>query len=73
MWISEGSTVREKGSSSRMSLIKQNTYLTATSLTARQINRRVILNIIHRNQPISRADTARHTGLQRSTVSLIVD
>ncbi len=56
-----------------MSLIEEKPYLTATSLTARQINRRVILNIIHRHQPISRADTARHTGLQRSTVSLIVD
>lgn len=49
------------------------TYLTATSLTARQINRRIILNIIYKQQPISRADTARETGLQRSTVSLIVD
>lgn len=48
-------------------------YLTATSLTARQINRSVILNIIYAQQPISRADTARETGLQRSTVSLIVD
>lgn len=48
-------------------------YLTATSLTARQINRRIIRNIIYRQQPISRADTARETGLQRSTVSLIVD
>lgn len=49
------------------------TYLTATSLTARQINRRIIRNIIYKQQPISRADTARETGLQRSTVSLIVD
>lgn len=48
-------------------------YATATSLTARLINRRIILNIIWKNQPISRADTARATGLQRSTVSLIVD
>lgn len=48
-------------------------YSTATSLTARHINRRIILDIICRMQPISRADTARETGLQRSTVSLIVD
>ncbi len=48
-------------------------YATATSLTARQINRRIIRNIIYKQQPISRADTARETGLQRSTVSLIVD
>lgn len=56
-----------------METLAKSTYLTATSLTARQINRRIILNIIYRYQPISRADTARETGLQRSTVSLIVD
>lgn len=56
-----------------MTLIKDDTYSTATSFTARQINRRIILNIIHRYQPISRADAARRTGLQRSTVSLIAD
>jgi len=48
-------------------------FSTATSLTARQINRRLILNIVHQRQPLSRADAARVTGLQRSTVSLIVD
>jgi len=56
-----------------MTTLQQSSYLTATSLTARQINRRIILNIIHKNQPVSRADAARITGLQRSTVSLIVD
>lgn len=48
-------------------------FSTATSLMARQINRRLILNIVHQRQPLSRADAARVTGLQRSTVSLIVD
>lgn len=43
----------------------------ASSETARQLNRRVILNLIRDNQPISRADLARLSGLQRSTVSLI--
>jgi predicted NBD/HSP70 family sugar kinase len=45
----------------------------ATSETARDINRRIVLNLIRTKQPISRADLARHTGLQRSTVSLIIE
>ena len=45
----------------------------ATSETARHINRRIALNIIRRHQPMSRADVARQSGLQRSTVSAIVD
>src|SRR5208283_2209901 len=32
-----------------------------------------LLDTIRTNQPLSRADLARQTGLQRSTVSLIVD
>ena len=45
----------------------------ATSETARDINRRIVLNLIRTHQPISRADAARLSGLQRSTVSLIVE
>jgi len=45
----------------------------ASSEVARDINRRVILNLIRTKQPISRADLARVSGLQRSTVSLIVE
>lgn len=45
----------------------------ASSETARDINRGIILNLIRRKQPISRADLARVSGLQRSTVSLIVE
>jgi predicted NBD/HSP70 family sugar kinase len=45
----------------------------ATSETARQINRRIALNFIRRYQPLSRADLARQSGLQRSTISAIVD
>ncbi len=48
-------------------------FQVATSLTARDINRRIILNVIRLKQPLSRADVARLTGLQRSTVSLIAD
>jgi predicted NBD/HSP70 family sugar kinase len=45
----------------------------ASSETAREINRRIILNLIRNRQPISRADLARLSGLQRSTVSLIIE
>src|SRR5438128_5237587 len=45
----------------------------ASSQTARDINRRVVLNLIRTRQPISRADLARVSGLQRSTISLIVE
>jgi len=44
----------------------------ASSQTARAINRDVVLETIHRRQPVSRADLARLTGLQASTVSLII-
>ena len=45
----------------------------ASSETARDINRGVVLNLIRRRQPISRADLARVSGLQRSTISLITE
>ena len=45
----------------------------ATSETARDINRGIVLNLIRKRQPISRADLARLSGLQRSTVSLIIE
>lgn len=46
---------------------------TATNRTPRQINRSLIFNQIRSRQPISRAELARTSGLQRSTVSLIVE
>jgi predicted NBD/HSP70 family sugar kinase len=45
----------------------------ADSATARDINRRIILNLVRKHQPISRAELARRSGLQRSTVSSIID
>jgi predicted NBD/HSP70 family sugar kinase len=41
----------------------------ANSGTARDINRRIVLNLIRQHQPVSRADLSRRTGLQRSTIS----
>jgi predicted NBD/HSP70 family sugar kinase len=45
----------------------------ARSNTIRDINRQIVLNYVRELGPISRADIARETALQRSTVSLIVD
>src|SRR3954463_16583173 len=39
----------------------------------RDSNRDLVLELLRRNQPISRVDIARRSGLQRSTISLIVD
>jgi predicted NBD/HSP70 family sugar kinase len=46
---------------------------TASNETTRNINRNLALNLIRAMQPISRAELARISGLQRSTVSLIVE
>jgi len=45
----------------------------ASSETARRINRDIVLELIRANQPISRADLSRQSGLQRSTISQIVE
>lgn len=45
----------------------------ASRRTPRNINRNLIFNLIRVRQPISRAELSRRTGLQRSTVSLIVE
>jgi predicted NBD/HSP70 family sugar kinase len=44
----------------------------ASSETAREINREILLHTIHLRQPVSRADLSRLTGLQPSTVSAII-
>ena len=41
--------------------------------TIRTINRQIVLNYVRERAPISRAEIAQETALQRSTVSLIVD
>ena len=45
----------------------------ASNKTPREINRNLVFNLIRTHQPVSRADLARHSGLQRSTISLIVE
>ena len=46
---------------------------TASSEVVRDINRRIVLNLLRTRQPMSRADLARVSGMQRSTISLIVE
>src|ERR1700754_2888936 len=41
--------------------------------TMRDINRQIVLNYVRERGPISRADIARATAMQRSTVSAIID
>ncbi|HEY2014202.1 MAG TPA: ROK family transcriptional regulator [Bryobacteraceae bacterium] len=53
--------------------ISRGRFQGASSEVVRDINRRIILNLIRTRHPISRADLARISGLQRSTVSLIVE
>ena len=50
-----------------------NHFGVASSETARDINRRIVLNLVRRHQPISRASLARRSGMQRSTVSAITE
>src|SRR5262245_62844650 len=56
-----------------MRKIDLTTFPVATSEPPRDITRRIVLNLIRTHQPVSRADLARHSGLQRSTVSVITE
>lgn len=56
-----------------MDNIKLNNFHTASNEMARQINSRLILNLVREYQPISRVELTNRTGLQRSTVSVIAE
>ena len=58
---------------SKLRRIDLNNIRVARSETARDINRRIVLNLVRRHQPISRAAVARRSGMQRSTVSAITE
>ena len=45
----------------------------ARANTIRDINRQIVLNYVRERGPISRAEIAHETALQRSTVSIIVE
>lgn len=56
-----------------MRKIDLNNFQVATSETARDINSRIMLNLVREHQPLSRADLMRRSGLQRSTISVITE
>lgn len=56
-----------------MRKIDLSNFRVASSETARDINRRIVLNLVRQHQPVSRASLARLSGMQRSTVSAIVE
>jgi predicted NBD/HSP70 family sugar kinase len=64
---------RMKRTSTGMRRVDLSQVELASSETARSINRDIVLQIIRSRQPISRAELARLSGLQRSTVSLIIE
>ncbi|MGB9180262.1 MAG: ROK family protein [Pyrinomonadaceae bacterium] len=56
-----------------MRRIDLKTAHTAHFSTMREINRQIVLNYVREKAPISRAEIARETALQPSTISTIVD
>lgn len=46
---------------------------TADQILVKQINKMIVLNTIYKRCPVSRADIAKITGLNKSTVSALVD
>ncbi len=56
-----------------MAATERKRVLGVSSDVVRGINRRLAMNLIRTRQPLSRDGLARHSGLQRSTVSLIIE
>ncbi|MCX6544601.1 MAG: ROK family protein [Acidobacteria bacterium] len=56
-----------------MRRINPSRFSVATRGTSREINRRIVLNLIRSHQPISRADVARLMSVSRGAVTLIVN
>jgi N-acetylglucosamine repressor len=55
-----------------MRKINTNDFRIATRTTSREINRRIALNLVREQQPISRADLARRMKVTRGVVSVLV-
>ena len=56
-----------------MRRINPSRFQIATRGTSREINSRIVLNLVRTHQPISRADLARAMGVSRAAVTLIVN
>src|SRR5471032_2426571 len=72
-WVCNMPNKSETGSKLPAPRFSFTNKVSASNKIPRQINRNLIFNQIRTRQPISRADLARVSGLQRSTVSLIVE
>lgn len=55
-----------------MRRINSSRFQVATRGTGREINSRIVLNLVRTHQPMSRADLARRMGVSRAAVTLIV-
>lgn len=55
-----------------MRKINTRKYTLATRATPREVNRRIVLNLIREHQPISRADLARRMNVRRAALTAIV-
>jgi len=66
-------TLRSKGKVRGIKRIDLAYVEVASSENARDINRDIVLEIIRSKQPVARADLARSSGLQPSTISAIVE
>jgi len=56
-----------------MRKIDSRSFVRATRSTPREINRRIVLNLVHDHQPISRADLARRMNVGRGMVTSFVN
>jgi predicted NBD/HSP70 family sugar kinase len=56
-----------------MRKINPHDFRVATRSTSRDINRRIVLNLVREHQPISRADLARRMKVTRGIVSVLVN
>ena len=53
--------------------IDPDNFRRATRDTPREVNRRILLNLVREKQPISRADLARDMGVPRGTITALVN
>src|SRR3974377_2384161 len=65
--------MHRKGEAKTVPVLPAKRFRVADNETARDINRRIVLNIIRTHEPISRAELARYSGMQPSTVSLTAE
>lgn len=56
-----------------MRKIDPDNFRRATRDTPREVNRRILLNLVRERQPISRADLAREMGVARGTITALVN